>query len=186
MDRNLRLETSRLFLHPPDRKDFKQWTSLREASRDHLTPWEPAWPVNANTRQDWRIRLHAWRRGWLDDRSYAFLIRLKETNRLLGGVALTNVRRGSAKTASLGYWLGHDATGQGYMRETVDRLCTWAFEDLGLVRIEAGTVPENTRSQRILEVCGFRKEGLAFAYLEIDGTRRDHVLFSRVAQRYKT
>lgn len=181
MDRKARIYGTSIYLKAPQRRDYAAWSALREASREHLLPWEPKWPSHANSRSDWRVRLRAWRDSWFDDRGYGFLIFNTETNRLLGGISLTNVRRGSAQSADLGYWLGQDALGQGHMLDAVQTLCGWATDELGLARIEASTLEANTKSQRVLERAGFQREGIARSYLEIAGRRRDHVLYGYVA-----
>lgn len=186
MDRKARILGAGVYLRAPQRRDYAIWSALREASREHLLPWEPEWPSHANSRSDWRLRIRAWRDNWFDDRGYSFLIFRTETNQLLGGISLTHVRRGSAQTASLGYWLGHDAMGHGYMLDAVKTLCRWATGPLGLARIEASTLEDNVKSRRVLEQAGFQREGLARSYLEIAGRRRDHVLYGYIAQARKT
>lgn len=174
------ITTPRLILAPARRKDYAEWARLRAGSRDYLEPWEPLWPSDALSRRDWNRRLSAWNAAWKSGSAYVFFTRRQSDNALLGGLSFTQVRPWPANAASLGYWQGGGFEGQGYMREAVAAACGWAFRDLGLWRIEAGIVPENTRSRRVLEGTGFAEEGLATAYLEIAGTRRDHVLFGLV------
>lgn len=180
LPRDTEVRTARLILRPPERRDYAAWSEGRRNSRAHLEPWEPRWPHDALSREDWVRRLKAWRLAWREDRAYVFLVWDGESEQLVGGASLTNVRRGPAQAASLGYWLLHNATGHGFMREAVDALCHWCFDTLMLERIEAGTLPENTRSQSVLEACGFAEEGRAAAYLEINGRRRDHILYARL------
>ena len=178
--RDTLITTDRLVLVPPVRGDFAEWADLRERSRQHLQPWEPVWPRDVHSKADWSRRLRAWNEGWRKGRAYVFLIRRLNDNRLVGGVSFTNVRGWPAQACNLGYWIGAEHEGQGYMREAVAALCAWAFETLDLWRIEAGTLPGNDRSQRVLTSVGFREEGYARAYLEIAGQRQDHVLFALV------
>lgn len=170
----------RVVLEPPRKKDFKDWAALRKKSRAHLEKWEPAWPKDANSKADWGRRVQSWKAGWSSRRAYVFLLRLLDDRRLIGGVSLTNVRSWPSNTASLGYWLGEEFEGQGYMQEGVAAVCEWAFSDLNLSRIEAGIIASNLRSRRVLESNGFEEEGHAKAYLEIAGKRRDHILFGLV------
>lgn len=180
LPRDTEIRTARLNLRAPERRDYAAWSEGRRQSRQHLEQWEPRWPTDALSREDWGRRLRAWKTAWREDRAYVFLVFDNASDALLGGASITNVRRGPAQAASLGYWLLQPATGQGFMREAVDALCRWCFDTLMLERIEAGTLPENLRSQRVLERCGFAEEGLARGYLEINGRRRDHVLFARL------
>lgn len=174
------IPTLRLILAPARRADFQDWARLRRESRSYLEPWEPLWPRDALSRRDWNRRLSAWTSAWKAGTGYVFLSRRQADNVLTGGLSLTQVRPWPAESASLGYWQGAGFEGQGYMREAVTALCSWAFSDLGLKRIEAGIVPENTRSRQVLISAGFAEEGLAASYLEINGMRRDHILFGLV------
>ncbi len=176
-----RIDTGRLVIRAPQRSDYEAWRDVRDCSRDHLEPWEPRWPRDALSRDDWNRRLRAWRAGWRNDRAYVFLAFRRSEECVLGGVSVTNVRRGAAGSGSLGYWLGENALGQGFMREAVLAVCDWCFQSLGLARLDAATLPENARSRRVLESTGFREEGFARGYLEIGGRRRDHVLYGRLA-----
>ncbi|MEX1252495.1 MAG: GNAT family protein [Hyphomonas sp.] len=177
------ISTHRLTLAPARRQDYADWARLRADSRAYIEPWEPSWPSDALSRRDWNRRLAAWTAAWKSGTAHIFLIRRQSDHALLGGLSFTQVRPWPADTASLGYWQGGAFEGQGYMREAVSAACEWAFRDLGLWRIEAGIVPENVRSRRVLEGTGFAEEGQAAAYLEIAGTRRDHVLFGLVRPR---
>lgn len=174
------ITSPRLVLSASAKRDYADWARVREASRAYLEPWEPLWPHDALTRRDWSRRLSAWTSAWRAGTAYVFLIRRAEDHALIGGLSFTNVRPWPAQSASLGYWQGAAFEGQGYMREAVGRACEWAFAELALCRIEAGIVPENVRSRRVLEGTGFAEEGRAAAYLEIAGTRRDHILFGLV------
>ena len=172
--------TERLVIAPARNRDFADWSKLRARNREHLEKWEPRWPKDASTREDWGRRLKAWKKGWKDGHAFVFLIRRQDNDRMIGGVSLTNVRSWPASSASLGYWLGEKSEGHGYMAESVGAICDWAFGTLQLHRIEAGTLASNLRSRKVLETNGFQEEGYARAYLEIAGKRRDHVLFGLV------
>ncbi len=178
--RDTLITTPRLALAPAARTDFEDWAKLRLESREHLEKWEPRWSNDAGSRPDWNRRLKAWSLGWKQGQTHVFLFRTIETGELIGSVSLTNVRGWPSHTANLGYWVGASFQGKGYMQEAVTALCGWAFEVRGLERIEAGTLPENTRSRQVLERVGFKEEGLAAAYLEIGGQRRDHVIYGLV------
>ncbi len=181
-----RIKTDRLLVRPPQRSDYEAWRDLREASRGHLEPWEPRWPKDALSREDWNRRLRAWRAGWRQDRAYVFLIFISQTSEaMIGGASITHVRRGAAQSGALGYWLDEAAQGKGYMSEAVGAICNWCFDTLMLDRLEAATLPHNERSRDVLLRNDFREEGFARAYLEIDGERRDHQLFARLSTRWQ-
>lgn len=175
--RETEISTERLILRAPRRQDFTAWSEGRAADRQHLEPWEPRWPSDALSRDDWMRRLKAWRATWQDDRAYVFLIFKLGTGELIGGISITHVRRGPSQAASIGYWLFQAHQGQGFMQEALKAVCRWSRDVLGLFRLEAGTLPENRRSRAVLNQSGFVEEGRAASYLEINGRRRDHILF---------
>ena len=94
-----------------------------------------------------------------------------------GGVTLSNVRRGVAQMGSLGYWIGQPHARRGYTLAGVKAVCRFAFQQLGLHRVEAACLPQNAPSAALLLKAGFEEEGFARAYLKIDGDWRDHRLF---------
>lgn len=115
-------------------------------------------------------------REWEQDRTYAFLIFLKE-GRLAGGLNINNVSRGAANYGALGYWLDESLQGNGYMTEAGFAVLEYAFSALQLSRMNAATLPHNHKSRAMLHRLGFVEEGFAKNYIQIDGRRQDHVLF---------
>lgn len=170
-----------VLLRQPMAGDYAEWAELRARSRSHLTPWEPSWAADDLSRSMYRRRLRAYAKDVREDASYPYFIFDASSGTLLGGMTLSNVRRGSAQTASLGYWMGAPYAGHGYMREAVSALLPVAFGTLRLHRIEAATMVNNAASIRVLELCGFEREGLARSYLKINGRWEDHLLYARVA-----
>ena len=100
---------------------------------------------------------------------------------IIGRATLAPINRGALQSATLGYWLNEDDVGRGHATAAVAELCRIAFEELGLHRVEAGTLPSNARSQAVLARNGFTRFGLAPRYLMIAGRWQDHVLFQRLA-----
>jgi [ribosomal protein S5]-alanine N-acetyltransferase len=170
-----------LTLRQPVVADYMEWAELRALSRAHLTPWEPTWSPDDLSRAMYRRRLRAYAKDVHNDVSYPYFIFDNTSGALLGGITLSNVRRGSAQTASLGYWMGAPFACRGHMREAVGMLLPMAFNALRLHRIEAATMLKNFASMRVLESVGFAREGLAHAYLKINGRWEDHLLYARLA-----
>ena len=107
---------------------------------------------------------------------------MDQDQKLVGGVTVTNIRRGVAQAGSLGYWMGAAYARQGYMTAAVRALVGFGFSTLKLHRIEAACIPENTASVRLLEKTGFVREGYAREYLCINGIWQDHLLYAQVRQ----
>jgi ribosomal-protein-alanine N-acetyltransferase len=150
---------------PPRAPIIPPWSTLREKSREFLTPWEPTWPSDDLTRGAFRRRLRRQAEEIARDESFAFLIFEEGADTLLGGITIGGIRRGVAQAASLGYWMGaphagkgpHDAGGRGRR--------AFGFSTLRLHRLEAACIPTNIASATLLERNGFQREGFARAYL---------------------
>ena len=167
-------------LRPAVIGDFPAWARLRDQSRAFLTPWEPTWPEDDLTRAAFRRRLRRQAEEMERDESFAFLIFDTTSEDLLGGLTLGGIRRGVAQAATLGYWMGARHAGKGHMTRAVAAVVRFGFATLRLHRIEAACIPDNAPSIALLQRNGFRREGLARAYLKINDAWRDHVLFALV------
>jgi ribosomal-protein-alanine N-acetyltransferase len=176
----LRLEGGGVYLRPPRAADYLDWRELRAASRIFLQPWEPTWPSDDLTRAAFRRRLVAYARDRDIGAAFPFFVFRAEDDALTGGITLSNVRRGVAQMASIGYWCGQPFTRQGHTLAAVRSVCDFGFRTLGLHRLEAACIPENGPSRSLLLKAGFAEEGYAKAYLKINGAWRDHVLFGQV------
>lgn len=181
----LRLVGDRVFLRPPERGDYEEWATLRARSRGFLAPWEPTWPPDALSRSSYRSRLARYAEDWRTDQGYNFFIFRREDEALAGGVGLSNVRRGVAETASLGYWMGEPFAGRRYMTAALPLVLDFAFARLRLHRVEAACLPTNVPSRSLLLRTGFREEGYARGYLLIDGKWQDHVLFAILREEWR-
>ena len=169
-----------VFLRTPQMADFSEWAALREASHNFLAPWEPTWPADDLTRGAYRRRLKRYNEEMRKDLGYRSLLFDKSSSALLGGLTLTNLRRGVAQAGSLGYWIGEPFARRGYMTTGVRALIPFAFNALRLHRIEAACIPTNVASIALLEKTGFRREGYARQYLCINGIWQDHLLYGRL------
>lgn len=174
-----RLETERLVLRLPVHADFHAWTGLREQSRAFLTPWEPVWHADHLSRRAFTNRVY-----WAARASRAGtalpLFMIRHDGVLVGAVTLDTIRRGPAQTGTLGYWVGVSFARQGYMREALAAVVAHAFGPMDLSRLEAACLPENAASRGVLETSGFKYEGVAQGYLQINGRWRNHVLYSNL------
>jgi ribosomal-protein-alanine N-acetyltransferase len=175
------IEGDTVYLRAPQMSDYGEWATLREASRAFLTPWEPTWPADDLTRSAFRRRLRRYAEDQRADQSYAFFVFRKSDHALAGGLTLANIRRGVAQAGSLGYWIGEPFARRGLMTGAVRALVPFAFGSLRLHRLEAACIPSNAASIRLLENCGFAREGYAREYLCINGLWQDHVLFGRLS-----
>ncbi len=174
------LETDRLYLRLPVKADYKAWSELRERNADFLQVWEPKRRADQHSYAQFIERVKWSREYFKAGRAVALLIFRKSDDQLIGAITLDNIRKGPAQSVTVGYWLGEEYTRQGYMKEALDRVVAYAFANLDLSRVEAATLEENTASRRLLENSGFRYEGVAQAYLQINGRWRQHVLYANL------
>ena len=186
--RQLLIQTDRLDLRLPQLSDHKNWSQLRFESKEFLTPWEPTWSHDHLLRRPFINRVNWAKRSIQNGTAVPLFIINRNDGLLIGAITLDNIRRGPNQTATMGYWIGLPYVRKGFMSEAISALVHYAFATLDISRIESACLPENTPSRKVLEKCGFKYEGVAQAYIQIDGRWRTHVLYSslRYDRRGKT
>jgi len=170
-----------VYLRYPRMGDHAGGAAVRGESREFLSPWEPVWASDELSKSAYRRRIKRYQKETRADSAYAFFVFRKDGDVLMGGCTLSNVRRGVTQCCALGYWIGERYARQGYMFDAVRALVPFVFTTLGLHRIEAACLPSNEPSKNLLTKVGFRQEGLARRYLQINGEWRDHALFALLA-----
>lgn len=180
-----RLTGPRVYLRAPERGDWEEWASLRARSRQFLEPWEPSWPADALSRMSFRSRVTRYAEDWRTDQAYNFFI-FSHDDELVGGIGLSNVRRGVSETASLGYWVGEPFARQRLMTMALPLVLDFSFDRLRLHRVEAACLPTNVPSRALLVRTGFHQEGHARRYLCIAGKWQDHLLFAILREDWRT
>ncbi len=102
-----------------------------------------------------------------------------KNNNMIGRIRINNIIQGVFKSAFIGYSIDEKYQGKGFMKEAVGLVLEYAYEELGLHRIEATTLLDNERSKGVLEACGFTELGICKDYLLINGKWRDYRIFYR-------
>jgi [ribosomal protein S5]-alanine N-acetyltransferase len=182
------LSGPRVTLRPLAASDWDAWREVRIRSRDWLEPWEPygedGAPDPVTSADAFKARCGAWERQRHFDSAYGFGIFLHD-GRLVGEVSIGSLQRGPFQSANVGYWIDEPHAGRGYMPEAVAIILRYAFEELGLHRIEAAIVPRNKSSRRVAEKLGLRDEGTSERFLQIRGVWEDHVRYAITAEDWK-
>ncbi|WP_456385830.1 GNAT family N-acetyltransferase [Profundibacter sp.] len=178
--RKIRIQSERMILRAPQHSDFRNWSTLRQNSEGFLTPWEPTWSKDHLTRKGYSNRVYWSTRSINAGSAVPVFLERREDGMLLGAITLDNIRRGPAQAGTMGYWVGAQFAREGYMSEAIAALTHYAFTTLDLSRIEAACLPENAPSRGVLEKSGFKYEGVAQSYLQIDGRWRNHVLYANL------
>ncbi len=169
------MKGERTYIRKINRQDEAEFVALMKNSADLHTPWISP-PTNGIL---FKYYLH---RIAQEDHEGLAVCRHQD-NRIVGAVNINNIVRGSFLSASLGYYVGAEFHGLGYMQEGLGLVVDYAMNTLGLHRLEANIQPENKRSQQLVARCGFSKEGYSKNFLYIDGAWRDHERWCIVAER---
>ncbi|SHK54376.1 ribosomal-protein-alanine N-acetyltransferase [Hathewaya proteolytica DSM 3090] len=147
-------------------------------NRDHLQKFEPS-------RQEDYYTLETQKRYLID--SYNAYLNGKEVNfgillngKIVGRIRILNIFMGVIRTCTVGYSIDKDHEGKGYMKEALSIVAEYAKNVLELHRIEAGTLPDNNRSQSVLKSCGFELLGVNKKYIYINGEWKDHIMYYKI------
>ena len=183
----LRLYGRRLMLRPLVAGDFEAWSEVRVRNDEWLTKWEPLRhpkaPDPASNRDAFASRCAARDRERQSGVGYAFGIFVD--NAFAGEINLNNVLRGAMQSVTIGYWIDEARAGKSYMSEAVLVATRFALEDLQLHRVEICIIPRNHNSRRVMEKLGYREEGIAERFLEINGTWEDHVRYGFTIEEWR-
>ena len=185
---SLRLTTERLILRPPRTSDVGELRRVLRHNYVHLKPWNPAPRPGEDPSSITEVSnlILRQRRDWKTGRAYAFMLAYRATpGTFIGKIALNGIMRGAMHGAYLGYWLDVDHQGAGLCTEAIQAVLDFAFVTADLHRVQAAIMPHNSRSLRVIEKLGFRREGYAERYLQIAGTWEDHILFARTREEHR-
>ncbi|AHC18170.1 MULTISPECIES: GNAT family N-acetyltransferase [Paenibacillus] len=162
--------------------DAERLLEIRRENFDFFKPFEPERPEIYFTLEEQARLISNGLEAAQAGQGYTFGLFLLENNKLIGRMELSGVARGPFQNANLGYFVDPAYHGQGYATSAVKDIVRYALNELELHRIQAGVMPRNTPSNRVMEKAGFRREGLALNYLKINGVWEDHVLYAVTAE----
>ncbi|MDU4938089.1 MAG: GNAT family protein [Clostridium sp.] len=147
-------------------------------NKKHLEPFEP---LRDNSFYTYEVQ-----KNILSDSYRQFLngtavdLGIFKDDYLIGKLKLSNIVYGIFKSGILGYSIDKDEQGKGYMKEAVNLVVNYAFEDLDLHRVEASALVDNEPSKHVLIGCGFTELGINKKYLYINGGWKDHITYYKV------
>lgn len=172
------ITTERLILQPAQPSHARALHTYLRSNRAFLQPWEPTREDNFFALDAITKRLETMAEKTASGEALHLLI--LHNGHIIGACNFTNIVRGAFEACHLGYALEESAQGQGLMHEALQAATAYVFDAMKLHRIMANYRPENDRSARLLKRLGFEREGLARAYLKINGVWADHVLTSLI------
>jgi len=110
-----------------------------------------------------------------------FAIALAATGELVGTAGFHSVSPQN-RTAEIAYDLAPRMWGKGIATAVCRELVRWAHTSAGVIRVQASVLETNARSARVLERCGFAREGLLRSYRLVRGTPGNFFMYSHVAE----
>jgi RimJ/RimL family protein N-acetyltransferase len=125
--------------------------------------------------EDGRQFLEQAQRSFEEGTAYAFAVVESPDGALIGSISVTIVAGG---VGEVGYFVRAGLRRKGIGKRAVRLISRWAFEDLGLARLQITVLSGNTASQRLAESSGYLREGVLRSWVEIKGTRVDSVMHS--------
>ena len=175
------LITERLILRMPNEVTAKEVCNYYIENRKFLEEFEPVRDEVFYTEESQRKLLETQAKDFEEKRSCRFYI--SESNSpecVIGFIALSNIVMGAFCSCFLGYGLDLGHRNNGYMTEATNRIVDYAFNDLGLHRIEGNVMPRNKASIAVALKCGFEYEGISKKYLKIHGVWEDHAHYVKL------
>ena len=180
------LTGKRITMRPLREEDFEQWQEVRLANEDWLLKWEPLRTSRApdpiRERSAFQVRCDARRRDRQAGVGFSFGVFVDD--RFAGEMNLSSIHRGAHQNAYVGYWVDHRHAGNGYTPEALVALMQFAFDELGLHRLQISIIPRNAASRRVVEKLNIRAEGIAERYLQINGVWEDHIRFAITSEEW--
>jgi len=153
---------------------FSHSTVMRYWSTAPMSELEQARKLVADVHEGFRARrLFQWGVARLED------------DRIIGTCTLFAIQESQGR-AEIGYALGHDHWGRGYMNEALTALVGFAFETLELRRLEADVDPQNSGSIKALERLGFQREGLLRERWKVNGELQDSVFLGLLQSEWRS
>ena len=181
------IRTERMVLRLLRADDRAEFVRVHREGHDHFRPWMPKPPDGETIEQAFQSELERFETGRVTGTAER-RVALLEDGRMAGVFGLSQIFHGPFKNAYAGWRVAADCLGRGLATEGVIALLDLAFAPpplgVGLHRVQANVIPDNVPSVRVAEKAGFRPEGIALRYLEIDGRWQDHVMFAKTADEH--
>lgn len=175
------LETERLLLRKlmmEDAEDLFKYASEPSVSR--FMPWGVH-----KTIDDSKGFLASILEAYERQQKLTWAIQLKQTGKMIGTIDYVSWQPKRSK-AEIAYTLSHEYWGRGLMKEAADGLLAFGFKEMGLNKIEAPIMLENTQSRRLAEKLGMKLEGVARDHMVIKGEFVDLAMYSLLKTEYVT
>lgn len=158
--------SGRVVLRRLSARDRHEFIDLVNGSTELLSPWV----ILPGSRE----KFDEYFRRFDGENAECILICERQSGSIVGTVSISQILRGPYERGVVGYNSFLPWAGKGYMSEGLPLVVRFAFENLGLHRLEADIQPTNQLSLKLAEKAGFRREGYSPAFIRINGVWRDH------------
>ena len=166
-------QMARVSVKPATRADAAELIAANAESRPHHAPWVEPFTD--------REGFEEWFGALFTGANASLVARDLVSGRIVGVMNFSQIFRKGFQNAYLGYYGMVAFAGRGLMTEAVRLATRYAFDELGLHRLEANVQPANTASIALIRRVGFRKEGFSPRYLRINGVWCDHERWALLA-----
>ncbi len=173
---NFMIQGKRIYLRHLNEHDAKRLFEYEVTNRDFFKTTSFTRNDDYYTLDNIRKNIDDYQKEIIEKSNMRFGIFLNSNHKLIGMIALNDILS-SLKTSYVGYSLDLKHTHQGFMFEALTLLIDFSFTTLNLHRLEAGVMPSNRASSKVLEKCGFIREGLLRKNVHINGHWEDHYIY---------
>lgn len=177
------LTGDQVLLRPLRQSDIGTLIQYFSANDEHLSAYNPSLPASLLIDSYWRKQLL---RARIDnDRGITINIGIflrDRPDKLIGCLEIRDILKAPYNSCELGFSLDSRLTGQGFMLKSLSLMIGWLFTYLNVNRVHARYLPENSRSEKVLEILGFKREGLQRQAIITDKGSLDLVLAGLLAE----
>jgi len=173
-------KTEHLIVSVLTSQDFQLLNKYENDNRRHLALWEPFRDDGYFCLNESKNRAAAHLRDYELGTSITLIAYDDRKSEIICMCSFSNIVYGPFQACNLGYSISEKYQGKGLMFEMLQLSLQYIFDEVKLHRVMANYMPENVRSEKLLNRLGFQKEGLAKSYLKIAGSWQDHILTSKL------
>jgi len=166
-------QTERIIVRPVRRADAAELIAANRENVDYHAPWATTFTDQAG--------FDGWFARTITGANVSLVAREAGSGALVGVINLNEIVMNVFRSTFVGYW-GYAATGRrGLMTDALRAAMRYAFDEVGLHRVEANIQPSNAPSIALVQRVGFTREGFSPRYLFLDGAWRDHERWALLA-----
>ena len=182
---NIVLDTDRLILKTSNKKMLDDIYKFHKKNAEFWKPWEAKTSEEDHTKNYYRFLIRAEKKERRAFNGLYFWIYLRDEDKLIGKVAVFGIHQGNLSNCMIGYKLGEEHVGQGYMHEALSKVTQFMFDKIKIHRIEINILPRNIRSIRVAERLGFSLECESREFMEVNGVWENHLRYVKINDNYK-